>query len=93
MPALSAITKVPVCRTAGRPTTIQVLLRMPPKLIGALANKGCFMGRAAHVEPKQFANGKSLERDCSSFIMKSLKRLTDAALSDLPLVNAVFTGL
>jgi len=51
------------------------------------------MGRAAHVEPKQFANGKSLERDCSSFIMKSLKRLTDAALSDLPLVNAVFTGL
>jgi hypothetical protein len=51
------------------------------------------MGRAAHVEPKQFANGKSLERDCSSFIMKSLKRLTHAALSDLPLVNAVFTGL
>ena len=28
------------------------------------------MGRAAHVELKQFANGKSLERDRSSFIMK-----------------------
>ena len=66
---------------------------MAPELIGAVASKGCFMGRAAHVEPKQFANGKSLERDCSSFIMKSLKRLTHAALSDLPLVNAVFTGL
>jgi hypothetical protein len=33
------------------------------------------MGRAAHVEPKQFANGKSLERDCSSFIMKLLEKI------------------
>lgn len=60
---------------------------------GAANDNSSSPANAAHVEPKQFANGKSLERDCSSFIMKSLKRLTDAALSDLPLVNAVFTGL
>jgi len=41
---------------------------MDPELIGAVADKGCFMGRVAHVEPKQFANGKSLERDCSSLL-------------------------
>jgi hypothetical protein len=32
---------------------------MDPELIGAVADKGCFMGRVAHVESKDFAKGTS----------------------------------
>ena len=38
-------------------------------------------------------SGVGLQLVYLSFIMKLVARMTDAALSDLPLVNAVFTGL
>src|SRR2546425_8465821 len=63
-----------------------------PKLIGALANKRWFTGRVAQVELKEFANGMSGVGLQLLYHEVAWRGLTDAALSDLPLVNAVFTG-
>jgi len=47
---------------------------MDPELIGAVADKGCFMRRVAHVEPKDFAKGTS-GAGLQFFIMKLLEKI------------------
>ena len=68
---LRDITEVAVRRTAGRPTTIgSSSPANAPKLIGALANKACFIGRPRMLSRSSSQTGSLWSGTAVPYIMK-----------------------